>query len=791
MTRVVTYIEIDVPDFVGSSPELLTTYRFVKPADYLDQSIDAIPILEAVSFNAQSISLGKNLGQRASLNVTLNDCKYSFDGESVESGSFWGKWRARYGQTLRSRNIRIIRGTVGQALSEMDTRHYIIESTNGPSLHGKYAIAAKDILKLADDDRAQAPLVSTGELASPITNAATSATLAPTGIGDDAYPASGWVCIGGKEVCSFTRSGDTLTLTRAQFGTTAVAHDDADRVQIVLRYAGNTAADIINDLLTNYTETPAEYIPFTEWEAEMSSFLSVNYARTIVEPTSVRTMINELIEQAALAMYWDDEAQRIRLKVLRQISTDTDRIDETQIFDGSLTINEQPDKRISRVWTFFGQRDPTDTGAKEDNFRAVKVDLDLDKEAEYDSKQIVKLQAAWIETETAASRHNGIQLSRFKDPPRRFGFDLLRTASVTPAAGYILTWPGEQTVLGDQADIPIQITQVTVHADRVHIEAEEMLASGVITLINVVFLTTTGSVLTWDVPEDWNNDDNAVYCIGAGAGAGNPGTVGGKGGGGGACSFSLNLMLSASPGGSIQYRVGAGGGVETDGGDTWFDGATFGAASVAAEGGDGGSGQLGGGGGGQASNGIGDTRYSGGDGGNGSARDSSTERAAGGGGGGAAGPNGDGANGGAGEQTGSGHNATAGGGGGGADGGTAGNQGGDPDAKNGGPGGDNRFEFGGGSEGQSGEQGGGGGGGNYLSGLAGGPGGTGEQLFTQTVTPIISAGPGGGGGGGARNQNGGDGGLYGAGGGGRGSGGSSSGVGADGIIVITWRVATS
>ena len=63
------------------------------------------------------ISLGKDLGQRASLTVTFKDHKHVMDGESFESGTFWGKFRARYGQKLRGSPIRLIRGVLGQALT--------------------------------------------------------------------------------------------------------------------------------------------------------------------------------------------------------------------------------------------------------------------------------------------------------------------------------------------------------------------------------------------------------------------------------------------------------------------------------------------------------------------------------------------------------------------------------------------------------------------------------------------------------------------------------------------------
>jgi hypothetical protein len=778
MTKALTYIEIDIPSFVTESPEAIETWRFAMPTDYLPADIDAIPSIDSVSFTPARISLGKDLGERASLRISLRDHRHIFNGEPFDQGTFFGKWRGRYGTKLRGRELRLIRGQVGQTIEQMDTRYYVIENTDGPDFKGVYTIEAKDILKLADEDRAQAPALSNGSLAGSIDNAAGSLTLSPAGIGDEEYPASGWVCLGGKEVVAFARSADVLTITRAQFGTVAQGHDAGDRVQLVLRYTGDDAADIIHDLLTNYAGVPAEYINLADWQQETEDFLGVIYARTITEPTSVHKLVSGLIEEAALAVWWDDRAQRLRLNVLREISTDTQTFGHDRILEDSLKVKEQPAKRISQIWSYYGQRDPTDSAANEDNFRAVLADVDLERETEYGSAEIRKIESRWIETETAATRLNSIQLSRFRDPPRSFAFEVFRDVAITPAGGYQLQWWGSQDETGVEVPVSIQITHVRLEPDRVYVEAEEMLASGVVSLVNVVFLTQTGSVLSWQVPDTWNDADNSVSCLGAGGGGDRGSGDGGKGGGGGAFSRSTNLALAASPMPSISYRVGLRGNGGSffgagNGEDTWFGAASFGSALVGARGGLGGVGRTGGGTGGQASSGIGDLRNSGGNGGNGAPRGET--RAGGGGGGGAGGPNGDGGNGGHGASV----STDNGMGGGGADGG-------DSVGNNQQDGGNNRFDFGGGNETTpSGQEGGGGRGGNV--GQNGSPGGNGEQLWTQTVSPIVSAGPGGGGGGGGDDSDGANGGDYGGGGGGGND--ASGGDGANGIIVIIWREA--
>jgi hypothetical protein len=572
-------------------------------------------------------------------------------------------------------------------------------------------------------------------------------------------------------------------------GTVGMAHDAGDRVQLVLWYDGDDVADIIFDLFLNYGDMPAECLPLADWQAETGQHLGVIYARAITEPTPVNKLVAELVEQAALAVWYDELARSVRLQVLREIATNAATFGDDTIMSGSLKVKEQPGKRLSQVWTYFGQRDPTDRGDNEDNYRAALATVDLVAETAYGGAEIDTVMGKWIATLAAAERHNDIKLSRFVDPPRAFSFDLFQGADVAAGGGYRLRWRQNQDVTGAIVEdgAPIQVTRVSVEPGVIHVEAEEMLASGVVVVTNTVFLTAVGAG-TWPVPADWNDADNEVHCIGGGGGGGS-GTGAGGGGGGGGAAYSriTNLALAASPMPIVSFSVGAPGagapGVAgTPGGDTWFNGASLGAASVGAKGGLGGttgnvraSVQ-----GGQAAAGVGPVKFSGGVGARGAPKGDT--RAGGGGGGGAAGPNGDGGDGG---QLVS-QNDDAGAGGGGADGGA------DAADVQGSNGGNNRFNFGGGTEAQiHGREGGGGKGGKSRTANTTGDGGDGEQIWTQTVAPIIAAGPGGGGGGGGSHDDpGGEGGSYGGGGGGGGGDANQpGGDGAQGIIVIVWKPA--
>jgi hypothetical protein len=183
-------------------------------------------------------------------------------------------------------------------------------------------------------------------------------------------------------------------------------------VQIVLRYDGDDVADIIFDLLTGYAGVEPAVCPLGEWQAETAAYLGVIYARTIAEPTSVRDLLSGLIEQSAIALWWDDLARRIRLQVLREIATDAAVFDAETIVDGSLQVKEQPGKRISQIWSYYAQRDPTDQGDKADNYAAALATVDLARQGDYGSPEIRKI--FWC---LGADRHRGRAPQRHPDEP--------------------------------------------------------------------------------------------------------------------------------------------------------------------------------------------------------------------------------------------------------------------------------------------------------------------------------------------------------------------------------------
>jgi len=436
-------------DLDNYDPEPLTL-RFAKPQQGLPDDLYLIPSLISASTSPTEINVvGSDsskgpLGIRAKLTVTFQDHPYSdllVDKYRLERGyipvnrgTFWNKWLARnpyHNQYV----IRVRDGYVGQALEDMRSRTYFIDRINGPNSRGQVTVEAKDVLKLADNDKAQAPAASPGELIVSYAEAATISELRITRATATDYPAPGTVRVN-EEV--FTYTGVTTTsdseirltgITRSTDGTKPGSHDAGDRVQRCLRYTEARADNITSDLLTNYGGVPAGFIPSTDWDDEASVWLEqFRLTALITEPTGVTDLLGEITEQALFYIWWDERDQEIKLRALRAVFGDqvTSINDSSHILKNTIELKQNPKERMSQVWVFFQQRDPTQKLDEEKNYRRIRIRVDADAESglQYGEQRIKKIYSRWIQTDAVAIQTNTRLLTRFRDTPEYFGFRL-------------------------------------------------------------------------------------------------------------------------------------------------------------------------------------------------------------------------------------------------------------------------------------------------------------------------------------------------------------------------------
>lgn len=429
----------DQPNFALTTK----TYRFCSTnGGRVPAGLDAIPCLDSMSDTPAAIDIKTGLGLRAAVSVTLTDFPHSdiridpYVSERgyipLAQGSFFGRLRAR-NPYYNGRVMRVYTGYLNDdgsySADQFERRTYFIESWDGISANGKVKISAKDVLKLASDDRAVFPKPSVGKLTTDISTVATTATITPAGVGNLDYPAEGYVRIG-SEVIKFTRTGDVLTLTdRAEGGTDAASHKAGDTVQLVGWIDGEKVQDIVYTLMTTGAGISPSYLDKSGWDAEQAGYLPRRYSALITAPTGVSKLISELCEQVGFFLFWDEYAELVRFRAIRpNAGSDpiTELTNDGHLLADSVSLKELNDERVNQVHVFYGVIDTTKNLSDETNYKVVHIGANVADQSQPQSRdvRIKTILSRWIaETNGAAAIEVADRyLKRFASAPREADF---------------------------------------------------------------------------------------------------------------------------------------------------------------------------------------------------------------------------------------------------------------------------------------------------------------------------------------------------------------------------------
>lgn len=489
-----TITEARVYDNTLVSPHI-ETLRFAQNVDGLPRNQRIYPALASrVRTNPSRINLGGvsdrsgPLGKRARVQVNLQDFADSdiwfdrYQSERVsgvaqtdeggynpqDRGTFFAKFRQRFPYYV-GRNLRVLEGEVGQSLSSMRTRHYVISEWSGPDAGGSVQITAKDALDLAENRKAQAPRPSLGKLGAGISDsAAVSFNLTPASVGDD-YPASGRASIG-SEVVSYTRSGDTITLTgRGLDGSEATTHNLGDVFQEAYHVSDGDIATVAQDLLVNYANVPSGYIDTATWQSESTRWLAgFNLNATITKPTGVTQLLGELAQMGVI-WWWDDAAQQIIMRANRPLDigeTDPDLSDKATFIEKTIDAKDLYEERLSRVLYWHGQIDASGSATDGNNFRRVSIPIDASAEGpnEYNQTQLVEIFNRWLGSgsDSVADAVAARLLNRYRDTPQEFTFqfDAKDAPDIVPATPVTVTSRLLVDDTGNALKTQMQVTSV-------------------------------------------------------------------------------------------------------------------------------------------------------------------------------------------------------------------------------------------------------------------------------------------------------------------------------------------
>ena len=411
-----------------------------------------IPSLTGVTSSPTRINVGGAdrdtgpLGKRAAVTITLQDHPHNdvgidpYQAERItgaaqadgvgydpeQYGTFWSRWLTRNPYHV-GRALRVYDGYVGQELAEMQVRHFVIDRIDGPDASGKVTIRAKDILALADGQKAQAPQLSPGVLHEDIDETAT--VLRVVGATLDDYPASGTLRIN-DEVMTYTGrslADGVITFTgiaRATDNTEREAHDAGDTVQRCLRFGGQPAYQAVRTLLTEYADIPEAAIPYDEWQAEGGRWLAqaIMADTPITEPTGVDALVGEICEQFLFYVWVDERAQKIRLRAVRPVDNDpiTTLTDDANIVAGSQALRYEPDQRVTQVWTSLHLRNPTEPPDDPRSYALTIATPDLAAQSpeQYGDRRVRRIFGRFLSGPAQVTPLGVRTLARYRDTPR-------------------------------------------------------------------------------------------------------------------------------------------------------------------------------------------------------------------------------------------------------------------------------------------------------------------------------------------------------------------------------------
>jgi hypothetical protein len=468
------------------------TYRFVQPRASYPKGQTFFPCLRDVTQRSAMANIGgaderlNSLGRRARVTATFSDFTYhdtfmdKYQAERVSGsaqssgvgynpegkGTFWTKFRAR-NPNYAGRPMRIITGFVDDGVLTIDTtRHYIITDFNGPDNDGNVSIVGKDILAIAENDRAVVPKPVRGVLTLDLEIDAMSFNITPEGIGDLEYPTSGFGAIS-NELVSFVRSGDTVTLTgRGLNGTTASAHRQGDTFQVTFSPRRQRIDAVVRDILL-LAGVPSEFIPFSDWELEAARWAAtLRLTADVMKPEGATALIGELAI-LGVTIWWDDVAQEIKFLINRPVDTEVVKNLSDTATNISIKKEDRDDARLTDIIFRSVQIDPS-RGTSKDNFSRTRVTIDAESKlpGAYNDTRIKEINCRWLNQGDEATIRilSTRYLNRFKFQPVRYYVELdykddMSIGDVARITSYKIT--------DEAGELKEELAQVTMRSDVV------------------------------------------------------------------------------------------------------------------------------------------------------------------------------------------------------------------------------------------------------------------------------------------------------------------------------------
>lgn len=368
------------PDSYEANTKFL--FRFTSTQIALDQIY--YTGFKSWSHKAGTIDPGQSMGKRAGATLTIldsvdNDVYVPYPGRRTSRGTLFSKLIARH-PNFEGRPIKIHTGfdPLDLDFANFITREYIIDKAQ--LKNGVFTISALDPLILSDDAKSKAPIASKGTNDFAITSASTTITYVGASAFDYGVATSkAFVRIDSEVIECTVLSDFVLTIdNRAIGGTDQSDHDINATIQECLVFDDVNVVEIIETLLTDFTGIPSTFLD--DYTDVISATSTITLTRNINKPTAVKKLIDELIRNGDLTMFYDEITSKIKIKQVADANVEPININEDDhIGQDSIEFTRDTKNQFTRYAVAWGPNDITqDTG--EENFSVIFQSVNLGNE---------------------------------------------------------------------------------------------------------------------------------------------------------------------------------------------------------------------------------------------------------------------------------------------------------------------------------------------------------------------------------------------------------------------------
>jgi hypothetical protein len=434
------------------------TYYFTNENAPILPSINGQPIyrcITAIKETTTELKPGDGLSARGSLNITFTDFtkqdpNVTAPGVTAEvksQGTFFGKLNARQifeNKTVRLKLYRVQPDGTVDLVNGAQTRHYVANAFKLNPKSGKWSLACKDVLSLANLDEKSWPINTGGFVRQDIND---SVTVIPVD-GDTDYSSAVFVRIGDEfsqivtvsnnltptaTLTVTTRGGDLFAPGSAVLLTTTNAEDHSagDEVFICDLSDDETIDSFITKVLVA-SDFDVSLIPAAEWAAEVTEWHAADKINTLhSESESVNDVLNRVLTGYLMDLWFSTTENLAKLSAISVWKQSTETLIEGKEIN-AYTINKTPKEsiRASRALILYDKGNLADTdGYKKgsqfsDNTLISAALFSKHKDKQFDDNFLLTKDAADLLTQRYVSRFKFTPFVRtFKTEERALTFN--------------------------------------------------------------------------------------------------------------------------------------------------------------------------------------------------------------------------------------------------------------------------------------------------------------------------------------------------------------------------------